>query len=111
MDMYYIGDNENDYGLKYGDEVEVTPLEENVTDCEYFGLHIYNRAKNIDIETLMSISELIDSFTPYDFKVFDEDIPKKPYKDNGNMVCPNCMEVVTDDFSQCENCGQALDWD
>ena len=110
MEMYYIGDNDNEFGLKYGDRVEVTPSEENITDCEYFGVHIYNREKNIDIETLMSISELIDSFTPYDFKVFDDDIPKKPYEENENMVCPNCMEAVTDDMGYCDNCMQKLDW-
>lgn len=109
--MYYVGDNDNEFGIKYGDKVEVTPSEENVTESEYFGVCIYNREQNIDIETVMSISELIDSFTPYEFMVIDEDIPKKPYEDNGDMVCPNCMEYVTDDFSNCDNCGQALDWD
>lgn len=42
MEMYYIGDNDNEYGLKYGDKVELTPLEENITDGEYFGVHICN---------------------------------------------------------------------
>lgn len=108
--MYYIGDNDNEYRLKYGDEVEVTPLKENNTDGEYFGVYIYDKKKHVGYETMMSLSELINSFTLYDFEVSQDQVPKKPYEDNGNMVCPNCMEVVTDDFSQCENCGQTLDW-
>lgn len=65
MTLYYIGDNDNEYGFKYGDEIDL----------------------------------------------FQDDIPKKPYEEYGSMICPNCGEIVTNDFSECENCGQALDWE
>lgn len=115
MDMYYIGDNSNEFGFKYGSKYRVFPAERNDIELDYIGIEVYgyNVGSEPIAEYFLDFADFIDSFTPYEFEfgVIDEDIPKKPYEDNGNMVCPVCMEVVTDDFSHCVNCGQTLDWD
>lgn len=40
--MWYVGDNDNEYGLKYGDEVKITPLEENNTELDCFLFELNN---------------------------------------------------------------------
>lgn len=114
MDMYYIGDNDNEFGFKYGSSYDVVPAEENDIELECIGIEVYERSTEngykLVADYFLRLDNFINSFTPYEFNVIDEDIPKKPYIDNGNRVCPNCLEIVTEDFSECENCGQALDW-
>ena len=39
----------------------------------------------------------------------EKQIPKKPIKDNDNMVCPMCGAIVGMN-PYCAKCGQALDW-
>lgn len=41
-DMWYIGDNDNEYGLKYGDEVKITPHKENNTELDCFLFELKN---------------------------------------------------------------------
>lgn len=95
----------------YGDEVEITPLEENSVESDYWGFCFENINTGKEIRELCTLPDVFDNYTPYSFDIINEDIPKKPYEDNGYMICPNCMEVVTDDFSECDNCGQTIDWD
>lgn len=113
MVMYYIGDNNNEFGFKYGSKYRVFPASKNEPELEYIGIEVYECSGSYEpiAECLLDFADFIDSFTPYEFNIDSMEIAKKPYDDNGNMVCPNCGEVVTDDFSNCDNCGQTLDWD
>lgn len=109
--MYYIGENENEYGLRYGDEVVISPLMDNNTDCEAFGIYLENIRTGEHCETLLTLRELLQNFVVYDFEVDENEIPVKPTANEGKFYCNNCKEPVTSDFSYCENCGQALDWE
>ncbi|MDO4301667.1 MAG: hypothetical protein Q4D26_09795, partial [Clostridia bacterium] len=61
-------------------------------------------------EYFTTLEDFTNDFTCNEWNVDQLSVPKKPLEDNGNMVCPNCMEIIDDEFSECENCGQALDW-
>lgn len=111
MIVYYKGDNDNEYGFKYGDKLDVKPLNKNLEEFDYFGVNIYNYRTDKYTDTSLSLLDIIDNFTGYEFDLFEEDIPKKPNIENGKPICPRCGEIVEAGFSECDNCSQVLDWE
>lgn len=111
MTLYYIGDNDNEYGFKYGDEIDLTSSANNIENSDIFGINLYHCKKDKNFIIYSDLAYIIDNFTLCEYDLLEEKKPKKPYEEYGYMICPNCGEIVTDDFSECENCGHALDWE
>lgn len=113
--MYYVGDGEDrhglKYGLRYGDEVTISPLMDNDTDFEAFGVYLANIRTGECCETLLSLKDLLEEFVVYDFDIDEREVPVKPVENKVKYCCSICKEPVTSDFSHCESCGQALDWE
>lgn len=110
--MWYIGDNDNEYGLKYGDEVKITPLEENNTELDCFLFELNNLRNGKRVEILESIEDMLNNYTTSKYSVNETDIPEKPFKfDEGIFMCSNCGYIVCNDDTRCDNCMQVLDWE
>jgi hypothetical protein len=113
MIVWYKGENDNSYGLRYGDEVDLKPQEKNYLyeDSEYFGIVLKNKRTSKTIKEIGDIEWLLENFTHWEDSIFKEYIPTKPIKYGFKAYCPNCDIVVTEDMEECENCSQVLDWE
>lgn len=110
--MWYIGDNDNEYGLKYGDEVKITPCEENNTELDCFLFELNNLRTGKSVKILESIEDMLNEYTTSEYSVNEADIPEKPFKfDEVVFMCSNCGYIVCDDDTRCDNCMQVLDWE
>ena len=78
--MWHVGDNDNEYGLKYGDEVKITPLEENNTELDCFLFELNNLRTGKRVEILESIEDMLNNYTTREYSVNEADIPEKPFK-------------------------------
>lgn len=108
MDMYYIGDNNNEFGFKCGDKYDVIPVVR--TEFERIGIVVreceaYRPLAIITFEDYMRDFDYTCNKTDVDWK----SIPKRP-EEYTSCYCPNCEAEVEFDNEKCDNCGQALDW-
>lgn len=71
-DMWYIGDN--------GDEVKITPCEENNTELDYFSYELKNLRTGKSVKILESIEDMLNEYTTSEYSVNEADIPEKPFK-------------------------------
>ncbi len=112
----YVDENGNVCNLKYGDEVKITPCEENNTEFDYFSYELKNLRTGKSVKILGSIEDMLSKYTTYEDDVDETDIFKKPIEEidkngNKNFHCPNYDEEVYIDDDTCDNCLQNLEWD
>lgn len=65
MSLYYKGNNNNEYKLRYGDEVNIEPLDENFNfkSLHRFGIRLSVVGTFTAASTVVSIEWLVDNFT------------------------------------------------
>lgn len=75
----YVDENGNVCNLKYGDEVKITPCEENNTEFDYFSYELKNLRTGKSVKILGSIEEMLSKYTTYEDDVDETDIFKKAF--------------------------------
>ena len=109
MKVYFIGNDDNEYGLKYGDEVDLSPAYNNEPEFELFIVEINGEKHGV------TFKDLCEDFTSFDGDVIYSDIPVKPEKYEGKYCCGQCGSVISEywrspTMEYCEECGQRIDW-
>ncbi|MDO4301562.1 MAG: zinc ribbon domain-containing protein [Clostridia bacterium] len=111
MRMYYIGNNDNEFGFKYGNKYDVIPAIKNIPGYEQIGIVVRNcESYETVAEYFTTFEDIMNNFTCYEWNVDKLFVPKKPEK-SVIFYCPKCGAEVEDCVEKCENCGQALDWE
>lgn len=110
--LWYIGDNDDEKGLRYGDPVKVKPLKENLVNLGYFYYEIKNLRTGKTISEARKIKNILNEYTDESTDVIQTEVDKKPILTLDGYICPRCKEKVSidKDSYMCLNCLQNLDW-
>ena len=63
------------------------------------------------------ISEILNAKNQEEFmqlviNTFEKQLPKRPAPvSKGRYICPECVNMVIENFNFCPNCGQKINWE